>query len=99
MTTFNESSIVLKMFFLSVVHFNHISFVSLQSLKLLSVMAVIRLDDEADNVENTLSLALTDSSKNAATSITKYDPLASSTWEKVSFTTDIRLCEVQKSPL
>ncbi|GAV84913.1 RHD3 domain-containing protein [Cephalotus follicularis] len=55
------------------------------SLKLLSVMAAIRLDDEADNIEHTLSLALLNSANNANTnkSITTYDPLASSTWEKV----------------
>ncbi|KAF5745491.1 Root hair defective 3 GTP-binding protein (RHD3) isoform 2 [Tripterygium wilfordii] len=56
------------------------------SLKLLSVMAAIRLDDESDNIENTLSLALLDV-KSVATStdrsITAIDPLASSTWEQV----------------
>ncbi|MED6123013.1 Cell wall protein rhd3 [Stylosanthes scabra] len=56
------------------------------SLKLLSVMAVIRLDDgDADNIEKTLVVALTDSSSSNVTdrSITTVDPLASSTWEKV----------------
>ncbi|KAJ4957814.1 hypothetical protein NE237_024925 [Protea cynaroides] len=55
------------------------------SLKLLSVMAVIRLDEDADNIENTLSLALLDTANKAVTnkSITGFDPLASSTWEKV----------------
>lgn len=55
------------------------------SLKLLSVMAAIRLDDETDNIESTLTLALVDSPSNAATnrSITNHDPLASSTWEQV----------------
>ncbi|GAY38527.1 hypothetical protein CUMW_037420 [Citrus unshiu] len=54
------------------------------SLKLLSVMAAIRLDDETDNIESTLTLALVDSPSNAATnrSITNHDPLASSTWEQ-----------------
>ncbi|KAF5751282.1 putative Protein SEY1 [Tripterygium wilfordii] len=56
------------------------------SLKLLSVMAAIRLDDESDNIENTLCLALGDV-KSAVTStdrsITAVDPLASSTWEQV----------------
>lgn len=57
-----------------------------QSLKLLSVMAAIRLDDNADNIENTLSSALVDTKNNAAVtdrSITAFDPLASSTWEQV----------------
>ncbi|KAH9664985.1 protein ROOT HAIR DEFECTIVE 3 [Citrus sinensis] len=55
------------------------------SLKLLSVMAAIRLDDETDNIESTLTLALVDSRSNATTnrSITNHDPLASSTWEQV----------------
>ncbi|EXC09146.1 hypothetical protein L484_005098 [Morus notabilis] len=54
------------------------------SLKLLSVMAVIRLDDDgADNIENTLSVALVDSASGAVKdrSLTTVDPLASSTWE------------------
>ncbi|BFG24284.1 hypothetical protein CerSpe_105580 [Prunus speciosa] len=57
------------------------------SLKLLSVMAAIRLDDgDADNIENTLSLALVDSTNVAAKdrNITTADPLASSTWQEVS---------------
>ncbi|XP_010262124.1 PREDICTED: protein ROOT HAIR DEFECTIVE 3-like [Nelumbo nucifera] len=55
------------------------------SLKLLSVMAAVRLDDNVDNIENTLSLALVDANNNGATSksITSFDPLASSTWEEV----------------
>uniref|UniRef100_A0A1D1Z3X6 Protein ROOT HAIR DEFECTIVE 3 homolog n=1 Tax=Anthurium amnicola TaxID=1678845 RepID=A0A1D1Z3X6_9ARAE len=55
------------------------------SLKLLSVMAAIRLDDSADNIENTLSLALLDGAKSSATnrSIMSVDPLASSSWEEV----------------
>lgn len=54
------------------------------SLKLLSVMAAIRLDDESDNIENTLSLALVDTTKKVASkSITSVDPLASSSWEEV----------------
>ncbi|XP_058073929.1 protein ROOT HAIR DEFECTIVE 3-like [Magnolia sinica] len=58
------------------------------SLKLLSVMAAIRLDENADNIENTLSLALGDSGNTGATnkSITSFDPLASSTWEEVPST-------------
>ena len=57
-----------------------------QSLKLLSVVAAIRLDDNVDNIENTLSAALLDTKSNAAVtdrSITTFDPLASSTWEQV----------------
>ncbi|KAJ4953653.1 hypothetical protein NE237_030485 [Protea cynaroides] len=55
------------------------------SLKLLSVVAVIRLDEDADNIEKTLSLALVDTSNSGVKdrSITSFDPLASSTWEKV----------------
>ncbi|RXH67385.1 hypothetical protein DVH24_027532 [Malus domestica] len=57
------------------------------SLKLLSVMAAIRLDDDdVDNIENTLSLALVDSTNAAVKdrSITAADPLASSTWQEIS---------------
>uniref|UniRef100_M4EF29 GB1/RHD3-type G domain-containing protein n=1 Tax=Brassica campestris TaxID=3711 RepID=M4EF29_BRACM len=56
------------------------------SLKLLSVMAVIRLDDELDNIEKTLTLALVNSTSNNATnkSISTIDSLASSTWEQVA---------------
>ncbi|KAK8629193.1 hypothetical protein V6N13_078045 [Hibiscus sabdariffa] len=56
------------------------------SLKLLSVIAAIRLDDNVDNIENTLTSALVDTKNNAAItdrSITTFDPLASSTWEQV----------------
>ncbi|KAK8584865.1 hypothetical protein V6N13_138811 [Hibiscus sabdariffa] len=56
------------------------------SLKLLSVMAAIRLEDNIDNIENTLTSALVDAKNNAAVtdrSITTFDPLASSTWEQV----------------
>ncbi|XP_022846900.1 protein ROOT HAIR DEFECTIVE 3-like [Olea europaea var. sylvestris] len=54
------------------------------SLKLLSVMAAIRLDDNADAIENTLSLALVDPKAAASTNKgTSVDPLASSTWEEV----------------
>ncbi|KAH1091028.1 hypothetical protein J1N35_018285 [Gossypium stocksii] len=56
------------------------------ALKLLSVMAAIRLDDNVDNIENTLCSALLDTKGIA--SVTKWgsttsDPLASSTWDKV----------------
>ncbi|KAH7686487.1 RHD3/Sey1 protein [Dioscorea alata] len=56
------------------------------SLKLMSVMAAIRLDDDKDNIENTLSLALADNPNPNATnrSIQSFDPLASSSWEEVS---------------
>ncbi|KAE8669731.1 Protein ROOT HAIR DEFECTIVE 3-like protein 2 [Hibiscus syriacus] len=56
------------------------------SLKLLAVMAAIRLDDNVDNIENTLASALLDTKNNAVAtdrSITTFDPLASSTWEQV----------------
>lgn len=47
-------------------------------------MAAIRLEDDADNVESTLTLALMDPKTAASTnkSITA-DPLASSSWDKV----------------
>ncbi|PPD79205.1 hypothetical protein GOBAR_DD23872 [Gossypium barbadense] len=56
------------------------------ALKLLSVMAAIRLDDNVDNIENTLCSALLDTKGIA--SVTKWgsttsDPLASSTWDKL----------------
>ncbi|TKY64371.1 ROOT HAIR DEFECTIVE 3-like 1 [Spatholobus suberectus] len=57
------------------------------SLKLLSVMAAIRLDDDdSDNIEKVLAVALVDSSSGSAVtrSITMVDPLASSSWEQVS---------------
>lgn len=55
-----------------------------QSLKLLSIMAAIRLTDDADTVENTLSLALLEPKSGASTNKSVLaDPLASSTWEKV----------------
>ncbi|KAL6996332.1 Cell wall protein rhd3 [Sarracenia purpurea var. burkii] len=56
------------------------------SLKLLSVMAAIRLDDDADNIEKTLVVALVDPRSGAATNRSNIsdDPLASSTWEEVS---------------
>ena len=60
----------------------------MQSLKLLSVMAVIRLDDDddADNIERILAVALMDSSNSGKDrNITAVDPLASSTWEQVHF--------------
>lgn len=56
-----------------------------QSLKLLSVMAVLRLGDETDKIEKTLTVALLDATKNETSkkSITTSDPLASSTWDEV----------------
>ncbi|KAF9690147.1 hypothetical protein SADUNF_Sadunf01G0165600 [Salix dunnii] len=57
------------------------------SLKLLSVMAAIRLGDDVDNIETTLSSSLMDIKNNTAVkdrSITMFDPLASSTWEEIS---------------
>ncbi|MQM09539.1 hypothetical protein Taro_042408 [Colocasia esculenta] len=56
------------------------------SLKLLSVMAAVRLDESADNIENTLSLTLLESGPRSGSSdrsIVSVDPLASSTWEEV----------------
>ncbi|KAL8118744.1 hypothetical protein AgCh_016307 [Apium graveolens] len=55
------------------------------SLKMLSVMSAIRLEDETDNIENTLSLALVESNSGSASnkSASSLDALASSTWEKV----------------
>ena len=54
---------------------------------MLSVMAAIRLDNSTDNIENTLSLALVDttsgSAANKATS--SLDALASSTWQEVFY--------------
>ncbi|CAN6932510.1 unnamed protein product [Brassica oleracea] len=52
------------------------------SLKLLSVMAVMRLGDETDNIEKTLTVALLDSIPSKK-SITASDPLASSTWDEI----------------
>ncbi|XP_014516476.1 protein ROOT HAIR DEFECTIVE 3 homolog 1 isoform X1 [Vigna radiata var. radiata] len=57
------------------------------SLKLLSVMAAIRLDDDdADNIEKVLAVALVEPSpsSNGTRSMTVVDPLASSSWEEVS---------------
>ncbi|CAA3017457.1 ROOT HAIR DEFECTIVE 3-like isoform X2 [Olea europaea subsp. europaea] len=56
------------------------------SLKLLSVMAAIRLDDEADTVENKLSLALLDPKAGTTNKSSSMDPLASSTWDEVPAT-------------
>jgi hypothetical protein len=51
-------------------------------------MAAIRLDDDVDSIETTLSSALMDAKNNAAVkdrSIIPFDPLASNSWEKVTF--------------
>ncbi|KAL1533455.1 Cell wall protein rhd3 [Salvia divinorum] len=54
------------------------------SLKLLSVLAALRLDDDADPIETTLSLALVDPRSGAASSRgISADPLASSSWDEV----------------
>lgn len=55
-------------------------------MKLLAVMAAIRLDDDADNIEKTLVVALVDNRSGAVTnkSITSDDRLASSSWEEVT---------------
>jgi protein SEY1 len=54
-------------------------------MKLLSQLAAIRLDEDGDNIENTLSLALVDTARPGSTdrSIQLIDPLASSSWERV----------------
>nr|XP_016468783.1 PREDICTED: protein ROOT HAIR DEFECTIVE 3-like isoform X1 [Nicotiana tabacum] len=54
------------------------------SLKLLSVMAAIRLEDERDSIENTLTIALSDGGASTKKGIASLDPLASSTWNEVS---------------
>lgn len=60
----------------------------LQSLKLLSVLAAIRLEDESDDIDKTLSLALVEKTGiTSERSVTVSDPLATSTWEKVCFYT------------
>ncbi|XP_019198747.1 PREDICTED: protein ROOT HAIR DEFECTIVE 3-like [Ipomoea nil] len=55
------------------------------SLKLLSVMAAIRLEEDTDNIGNTLALALIESKSGGAAnkSTTSSDPLASSSWDEV----------------
>ncbi|CAH9087364.1 unnamed protein product [Cuscuta europaea] len=55
------------------------------SLNLLSVMAAIRLDEESDNIGNTLTLALIDGKSGSAAnkSVTPSDPLASNSWDEV----------------
>lgn len=49
------------------------------------MLAAIRLDADGDKIGNTLVLALVDHKKDASKSISMRDPLASSTWEEVSF--------------
>ncbi|KAG9151012.1 hypothetical protein Leryth_003136, partial [Lithospermum erythrorhizon] len=55
------------------------------SLKFLSVVAAIRLDDDPDNIEKTLTLALVENRSAGAAnkSTTSADPLASSAWDEV----------------
>nr|CAB3446626.1 unnamed protein product [Digitaria exilis] len=55
------------------------------SMKLLATLAAIRLDEDGDTIENTLSLALIDTARPGTTdrSIQSFDPLASSSWEQV----------------
>lgn len=67
----------------------------LQSLKLLSVLAAIRLDDESDDIDKTLSLALVERSSTSDRSLTTTDPLASSTWEKVFFSSFFYLVNLE----
>jgi protein SEY1 len=57
-------------------------------MKLLSTLAAVRLDEERDDIENTLSLALVETSKAGAIKdrgLDSLDPLASSTWETVIY--------------
>ncbi|KAL3720856.1 hypothetical protein ACJRO7_005633 [Eucalyptus globulus] len=55
-----------------------------RSLKVLSVMAAVRLDDERDNIERTLSAALLDTKPNATVrSIATVDPLAFGIWKEI----------------
>ncbi|TQD91252.1 hypothetical protein C1H46_023178 [Malus baccata] len=61
----------------------------LQSLKLLSTTAAIRLDEKPDNIENVLVSSLVDGTVTVSSSQNRKlgpstDPLASSSWEKVS---------------
>ncbi|PIA38160.1 hypothetical protein AQUCO_02800068v1 [Aquilegia coerulea] len=60
------------------------------SLRLLSVMTAIQLDDDADSIADTLSSALLGFSDCATYETTLIDPLASSTWEKVSSTNTLK---------
>ncbi|XP_039159334.1 protein ROOT HAIR DEFECTIVE 3-like [Eucalyptus grandis] len=53
------------------------------SLKVLSVMAAVRLDDERDNIERTLSAALLDTKPNATVRSIATDPLIFGTWEAI----------------
>jgi hypothetical protein len=55
------------------------------SMKLLATLAAIRLDEDGDDIENTLSIALVDTARPGTTdrSIQSFDPLASSSWERV----------------
>ena len=55
-------------------------------MKLLATLAAIRLDEDGDNIENTFSLALVDTSRPGTTdrSTRSFDPLASSSLKKVS---------------
>jgi hypothetical protein len=54
-------------------------------MKLLATLAAIRLDEDGDDIENTLSIALVDTARPGTTdrSIQSFDPLASSSWERV----------------
>lgn len=61
-------------------------------------MAIIRLDDELDNIEKTLTLSLFNSTGNNATSksISTIDSLASSTWEQVTKPYSLYIIKIQK---
>ncbi|GFP85689.1 protein root hair defective 3 [Phtheirospermum japonicum] len=63
---------------------------------LLSVMAAMRLDDDADSIEKTLSLALVETnSGNTANRSISVDPLASSSWDEVVPSSKTLLTPVQ----
>lgn len=53
----------------------------------MSVMAAIRLEDERDSIENTLTVALGDG-KPTKKGTESLDPLASSTWNEVNCLVD-----------
>lgn len=57
-------------------------------------MAAIRLEDERDSIENTLTVALGDGKSGASTKkgTESLDPLASSTWNEVTCLFDNLVC-------
>lgn len=57
-------------------------------------MAAIRLEDERDNIENTLTVALGEGKSGASTKkgTESLDPLASSTWNEVTCLVNNLVC-------